>query len=551
MFNKPLLTVVLAGLALVAPAATALAAAKNEVVALRRLTEREYRNSIADIFGSGVAVRGAFEPSIRVGGLLAASTTVLSITPAGFESFSRMAESIAVQAVAPGNRDRLIPCKPRAANAPDDACAAQVLSQYGHQLFRRPLTADELKSRVALSGKLARASRDFYAGLRYGLASLLQAPEFLFRREVAVPVAGSRNWTLDPASRASRLSYLLWDTTPDAELLRAAESGELATPAGVGRQVDRLMASPRLEVGMRAFFSDMFQLDTFDNVTKDSLIYPKWGPLMAGSAREQTLRTTIDLTLRANDDIRNLMTTRKTFLNRALASIYGVPFNFDGEWVPHEFPASSGRSGLLTEVSMLSMFSHPGRSSPTKRGVAVMDIFLCEPTPLPPANVDFSLVNDTNGAMKTVRERLMAHASNPGCASCHTHSDPIGLVLEGFDGIGVHRTTENGARIDLTGSLQGKNFVGADGVGRYLRDNPRFPACVTRKLYSYAKGVNSEDVTPASVKEPHQKFVESGFRLRALIKGLAESPQFFDVPPPVNQASAGNTRVAANQGDMP
>jgi hypothetical protein len=529
------------------PAFAAFAAPQADVVGLRRLTEREYRNSVADIFGPGIAVQGAFEPSIRVGGLMAASTTVLSITPAGFESFSKMADSIAIQAVEKKNRDKLIACKPKSADAPDDACASQVLSHYGRQLFRRPLRPDELKARVALAGKLARASKDFYAGLRYGLASLLQAPDFLFRKEIAVPVAGSRNYTLEPYSRASRLSYLLWDSTPDHELLRAAETGELATPAGVSKQVERLMASPRLETGMRAFFSDMLQLDTFDNVTKDSLIYPKWGPLMAASAREETLRTTIDLTLRENDDLRNLMTTRKTFLNRALSSIYGVPFRFESDWVPYEFPQESGRSGLLTEISMLAMFSHPGRSSPTKRGVAIMDIFLCAPTPLPPANVDFSIVNNTNGPMKTVRERLMAHASNPGCASCHTHSDPIGLTLEGFDGIGVFRTRENGELINLTGTLQGKSFTGADGVGKYLRDNPRFPACVSRKLYSYAKGVNSEDVAASAFREPHKKFAESGYRLRALIKALTEAPEFFDTPSPVKEASSGAAKVASKR----
>jgi hypothetical protein len=139
-------------------------------------------------------------------------------------------------------------------------------------------------------------------------------------------------------------------------------------------------------------------------------------------------------------DMRDLMTTRKTYINRNLAAVYQLAFPFKGDWVEYEFPANSGRSGILTEVSMLSMFSHPGKSSPTKRGVALMDILLCEPTPAPPANVDFSVVNDVSGALKTVRERLTAHATNPTCASCHNHSDPIGLVLEGFDTIGGRRT---------------------------------------------------------------------------------------------------------------
>src|SRR5204862_7605659 len=268
------------------------------------------------------------------------------------------------------------------------------------------------------------------------------------------PSADGKRGTLDSYSRATRLSFLMWNTTPDAELLGAARSGELNTSEGLAKQVDRLMASPRLDAGMRAFFGDMLQLDSFDTVSKDSLLYPKWGSTMATSAREETLRTVIGLALHDNGDIRDLMTTRETYIDRRLAVLYRVPFPFTGDWVKYEFPADSGRSGILTQISMLSMFSHPGRSSPTKRGVALLDILLCEPTPAPPANVDFSLVNDVSGNLKTVRERLEAHATNPTCASCHTHSDPIGLVLEGFDTIGGRRTKENGVVINLKASLQ-------------------------------------------------------------------------------------------------
>jgi len=226
------------------------------------------------------------------------------------------------------------------------------------------------------------------------------------------------------------------------------------------------------------------------------------------------------------------MTTRKTTINRTLAAIYNVPFDFDGEWMPYEFSKESGRSGILTQVSMLSMFSHPGRSSPTKRGVALMDIFLCEPTPLPPANVDFSIVNNTNGPLKTVRERLLAHATTPACASCHTHSDPIGLSLEHFDSIGSERLTENGAPIDVSGKLNKKSFDGAAGLGQVLHDDPKFTACFARKLYSYGVGANSEDVDAASFKAAYKTFTDKGYRLRDLLKAIATSPEFFKVSAP-------------------
>jgi hypothetical protein len=176
--------------------------------------------------------------------------------------------------------------------------------------------------------------------------------------------------------------------------------------------------------------------------------------------------------------------------------------------------------------------------------VALMDILLCEPTPAPPANVDFSVVNDVSGAMKTVRERLTAHATNPTCASCHNHSDPIGLTLEGFDTIGGRRTKENGAVIDVSVALQGKKFAGADGLGGYLHDNPKFTACVAKKLYAYGRGENSEDVSTAAIKTAYKSFTDSGYRLKALLKGMATSPEFYAAATPSVETTPA-TKVAA------
>jgi hypothetical protein len=531
-----LVATMLASGALTAGHALAATADKTEVVSLRRLTQSEYRNSIADIFGPEIVVQGSFEPTVRIGGLEAASTAVLSITPSGFEAFSKMAYDIAAQVSAEKYRAKL-PCAPKSAKEPDDVCMAQVLTHYGQSLYRRPLTQAELKNAVSLSHNLAKSAGDFYAGLRYGLASLIQSPEFLFRKEIAISADGN-TYALEPYSRATRLSYLMWNSTPDSELLAAAQRGDLSTPAGLDKQVNRLMASPRLDVGMRGFFTDMLELDNFDTVSKDGVLYPKWGSVIGTSAREETLRTAIDMTLHADGDIRDLMTTHKTILNRNLAAVYQVPFPFEGgEWMPYEFSADSGRSGVLTQVSMLSMFSHPGRSSPTERGVALMDIFLCEPTPPPPADVDFSLINDVNNAtLRTTRQRLMAHASNKTCASCHTHSDPIGLTLEGFDTIGGRRTMEDGKPIDVSGVIQGKAFRDGQGLGQYLHDNPRYPACMARKLYAYARGQNSGEVQASAFTVAYKAFTDSGYHLRTLLKGLVEGPDFFNAPAPKPEA---------------
>ena len=513
------------------------------VVSLRRLTEQEYRNSIADIFGKEIEVRGTFEPTKRTGGLEAPSSALLSVTPAGFESFNKMANDIAAQVTAGKNRAKL-PCAPKDPEAPDDACARQILSHYGLLLFRRPLTSAELENRAGLARRMTERTNDFYTGMQYALSMLLQLPNFIFRTETAIPSADGKSGTLDSYSRATRLSFLMWNTTPDTELLRAAQSNELNTAAGLARQVDRLMASPRLEAGMRSFFDDMLQLNTFDRVSKDSLLYPKWGSAMATSAREETLRTVIGLALHENGDIRDLMTTRHTYLDRRLAMLYSVAFPFTGDWVKYEFPADSGRSGILTQISMLSMFSHPGRSSPTKRGVALNEIFLCLPTPEPPNDVDFSAVNETGGPMKTLRERLMVHATNKTCAACHQHTDPIGLSLESFDTIGGYRTTENGQVIDVSATIQGKSFSGAKGLGQYMHDNPRYPACMARKLYSYGRGLTRSTVE--DFQDAYKAFQDSGFRLRALLKSMTLNDSFYAVGPPGKSSANDTTEVAAN-----
>jgi hypothetical protein len=516
-------------------------AENSYVVSLRRLTEQEYRNSIADIFGKEIEVRGSFEPTKRTGGLEAASTALLSVTSVGLESFNKMADDIAAQVTAEKYRAKL-PCTPKDPQAPDDVCAREILSHYGLLLFRRPLTAAELENPVGLLHSITERTNDFYAGLHYGLSMLLQLPDFLFRKEVAIPSADGKSGTLDSYSRATRLSFLMWNTTPDAELLRAAGNGEFDTSAGLAKQVDRLIASPRLEVGMRAFFDDMLELDTLDTVSKDSLLYPKWGSAMATSAREETLFTVIGLTLHDNGDIRDLMTTRQTYIDRRLAMLYGVAFPFTGDWVKYEFPAESGRGGILTQISMLSMFSHPGRSSPTKRGVAINEIFLCSPAPEPPNNVDFSAVNNPNSSMKTLRKRLMAHAGNPTCAACHQRSDPVGLSLEAFDTIGSYRTTENGEPINVSATIQGHTLVGAQGLGQYMHDNPRYPACVARKLYSYSRGLKSSSVD--DFQDAYKAFQNSGFRLRALLKSMAVSDSFYAVGPPENLSASDSTEVA-------
>jgi hypothetical protein len=525
------------------PAAGAQALTASEVkVATRRLTESQYRHTIRDLFGVDIRIEGRFEPEKRQDGLLAIGRSDLSVTTSGLEQYFAMAQSIADQALDPKRRERIVGCAPAAPAAFDRACAARFVASYGERLFRRPLSAGELAARLAAAERGTQRTGDFHAGLKLALASLLTAPEFLFRIEVAERDPAERgSYRLDAYSKAARLSFLFWDAPPDAELLEAARTGRLNQPDELSRQVARLSASPRLQEGVRAFFADMLQLDQFDGLVKDTKAYPKFSQAVADSAREEVLRTVIDHLVVKRRDYRDLFTSNETVLNRHLAAVYQVPFRSGEEWGAYSFPASAGRSGLLTQIAFLSLFSHPAVSSPTRRGVKLREMFLCMPTPEPPPNVDFSAVQALDKG--TVRERLTAHMANPVCAGCHKLTDPGGLALERFDGLGQLRMSENGQPIDVKAVFNGAEVEGAQGLGKALHRDPQLATCLVRNVYAYGVGRDAKGSDEAYLANTVESFAKSGYRLPELMSRMAVTPEFFSVslldPAPAGRRIAG------------
>lgn len=531
----------LAGLAGAVPAVSA----EGDMVAARRLTESQYRHTVADLFGADIAVNGRFEPERREEGLLAIGAAKLSISGAGFDQYYSMARGISDQVFDPKRRAKVPACTIADPKKVEETCVAAFVKDYGYRLFRRPLTEAELAPRVAAAKKGGDAAGDHYVGMELALTSLLVAPEYLFRIERAEPDPKRRGARrLDGYTKATRLSHLIWDTTPDAELLRAAQAGELHDKAGLARQVDRMLASDKTQAGVRAFFSDMLQFEFFDTVTKDVTLYPKFSAALMEGAREQTLKTLVDQLITKNGDYRDIFTSRETFINRQLASAYQVPFVSSEDWVAYTVPAEREAAGVITQVTFLSLFSHPGRSSPTKRGVALNEVFLCEQTPLPPADVDVSIVNDTaNPLLKTVRDRLLAHATDESCAGCHNLSDPLGLALERFDSLGQFRELENGQPINVSASLDGKTFSGATGLGQLMHDNPRAQRCLVRNIFAYGVGRATTDADDAYLDQQTKAFARDGYRLPGLLRQVAVSDAFFALP--VAKASRPATRTAS------
>lgn len=518
---------------------------------MRRLTEAQYRNVVADIFGDGIELGGRFDPDPRAGHLIAIGAGRASVTASGLEQYDKIARSIGGQVVDEAHRRETMECQPHSATAPDDACTRRFLARVGRHLFRRPLTDQELTNYVAGAAVATAKTGDYYNGVALSLAAMLSSPRFLFWQETAEPdpdhVGQQR---LDAHSMAQRLSLLLWNSAPDAALLAAAETGEMHSRKGLSAQVERLLASPRLEAGVRAFFADMLEFDRFGTLAKDAELYPKFNPAAGTQAQEQTLRTLVDQLLARHGDYRDVFTTRQTFLTPTLGSIYRVPVVVpDGRidaWVPYEFAEASGKAGILTHLSFVALHSHPGRSSPTLRGKAVREIFLCTKVPDPPGNVDFSRFESPTGEFRTARERLAAHATDPTCAGCHKITDPVGLAFETFDTAGTPRTTDGGMTIRTEGDLDGVAFADAGGVGRAVRDNPQAATCLVERLLDYALGRPATASEAAWRSESLQRgFAADGYRLPELLRRIVLSDSFYRVAP----AAGGETKSSNDHAE--
>jgi hypothetical protein len=500
---------------------------------IRLVTADQYVNSLRYIFGVGIDLRIEFPPFERTEGLLGNSAAVAGISSSQLEQFQGAAATVASQIVDPANRHFFVPCKPAEGGSADKACAAEFLSKTGRLLYRRPLNDTELALFVQNAVSAANRLEDFYAGLEVALEAMLLSPDVLFVVERVEPDPEDPDrLRLDAYSLASRLSYFLWNAGPDAKLLDAAASGELQTEDGRARAVDRMLASPRLVDGMRAFFDDMFRFIEFRKVAKDPAIYPQFQSATAVAAREQTLRTVIDHLITGKKDYRDLFTTRATFMTPDLAILHGIAT--PPGWVPYTFPPDSQRAGLLTQVSFLSLHAHPGRGSPTLRGAALRETLLCQEVPAPPPNVDFSVVNNPDSHYPTQRDRVMAHIENPSCAGCHKIMDPIGLGLENFDGAGSFRQRENGVQIDASGTLDGVDFEDAIGLAHALRDNPALPECLVQRLFNYSVG------GPPAVEALHRAFLDylnanfaaEEYRLHDLLRTIALSDAFSRIQEP-------------------
>ena len=490
---------------------------------LRRLTLAQYQNSVRDLLGVEADVSGltAIPP---LNGLLSIGASTVTLPQVDIEAFDALADKLAAQVFSDATaRQKLTGC-----DAMQSACADGFVTSFGRRVFRRPLTDDERTRYLALLHRAVEMTTDGWLGLRVMTSALLQSPNFLYREEIGAADAGSpARRLLTDYELASRLSFFLWNTTPDPALLDAAESGALASSSGLAEQVDRLLASPRAADAIESLFADYLRLDALDSLVKLPNVYPQATPALAVAMKEETLRSLRAQLFERAGDFREIFTTTKTFANGDLAKLYGLRAPTGTAFSEVELPATGPRAGLLTQASFLATHAHPGRTSPTIRGKFIRENLLCQGIPAPPDNVDTTLP-DTSTA-KTIRDKLARHRADVACAGCHNLMDPLGLALEEFDGIGAHRTMENGVAIDASGELDGVTFTGARGLGDALAGSPVVSECFVRTVLRYARGTVEDGSEGGLIMTLHTAFTSAGYRLPALMEQIATDPSFRQV----------------------
>ena len=425
------------------------------------------------------------------------------------------------------SRERIFTCRPApGATAEETACAREILSSIARLAYRRPVAGEDVE-RLLTFYERGRAGGSFDTGIEMALRRLLVSPEFLFRVERDPQgVAAGESYRVSDLELASRLSFFLWSSIPDDELLDVAERRELSVPRVFEAQVERMLADPRSEALVGNFAGQWLTLRNAAAVQPDEDEFPDFGEgLRRGFRRETELL--FASVLRENRSALELLDADYTFVNERLARHYGIP-NVRGSHFRRVTLDDEARGGLLGHGSILTVTSYANRTSPVNRGKWVLENILGTPPPPPPPDVP-DLETAAGGQALSMRAAMEQHRANPVCASCHRLMDPLGLALENFDAIGRWRNrSETRGAIDATGELpDGTPFDGPAGLKAALLRHPdRFVTTVTEKLLTYALGRGIEHYDAPAVRAIVRDAAGDGYRLSSLVKGVVRSAPF-------------------------
>ena len=411
----------------------------------------------------------------------------------------------------------------------DTACARTFITGFGKRAYRRPLDPTEVDDLMALYARL-RTDPDMMYGrddaLTLVVEGILQSPGFLYRweRGLAAPQVDGGLIKFDNYEMASRLSYLLWKSMPDATLMAAADGKRLSTPEQIAAQARRLLDDPRADQMLADFVTQWLELGPLSTSLKDTSAYPTFKPELLNSMRTETVALSHDVLRSGTPTLTNLLTANYTIVDKPLATYYGVTADADA----HADLSGTGRAGLLTEGSLLSVKGNSYRTSPVRRGKFVLNRMLCATIPPPPpfAVPELPAPDPT----KTVRQQMAEHRNNAACESCHGVMDPIGYAFEHFDGAGKYRQMENGLPIDSSGTITMDGatvaFKDVSELARALATSPDVRDCFTKQWVRYALDRFEQDADAAAVQHLRAFYQQSGFNTRDLIVEITRTLPF-------------------------
>jgi len=428
------------------------------------------------------------------------------------------------------SRRRLFVCRPdsKAASSVETACARRILQTLTRRAYRRPATDADV-DRLMPFYTAGRTADGFDAGIERALERVLVSPQFLFRIESQpANVAAGTAYRITDLELASRLSFFLWSSIPDDELLDAAIAGRLKNPATLEQQVKRMLADPRSGSMVTNFAAQWLYIRDIESKNPDQLLFPDFDETLRAAFRRET-ELFIESILRDNKSVIELLTANYTFLNERLAKHYGIA-NIQGSHFRRvTFPPDSPRGGLLGQGSVLAVTSYATRTSPVLRGKWVLENLLAAPPPPPPPDVPaLKTEGPEPGKALTMREAMVQHRANPACAGCHARMDPIGFSMENFDALGKWRDRDAGSTIDASGVLpEGTRFDGVPGLRKLLVEHSNeYVATVTEKLLMYAVGRNLQYYDVPAVREIVRGAARDNHTLSSLVLGVVRSAPF-------------------------
>ena len=433
------------------------------------------------------------------------------------------------EAKGPGDtpsRRRIFVCKPSSPGE-EEPCARRIVTALMRRAYRRPVTEADLQVPMKFY-KDGRAEGGFENGIEMALRAVLVSPEFLFRVEQdPAGVAPHSAYRVADLQLATRLSFFLWSSIPDDELLDAAIQGKLSQPGVLEKEVRRMLADPRSKTLVTNFADQWLYLRNLESITPDMRLFPDFDDNLRQAFREET-ELFFQSIMREDRSVLDLLRANYTYVNGRLAKHYGIPNVYGSRFRRVTFDDGSVRGGLLAQGSILTVTSYATRTSPVIRGKWILSNILGVPPPPPPAVVPALKENAGIGKAVSMRERLAQHRDNPACSGCHKLMDPVGFSLENYDAVGRWRTTDDGIPIDAAGGLpDGSKFEGAAGLRQALLRRPElFVSTFTEKLLTYALGRGVEYYDAPAVRRIVAEARSNDYRFSSVILGIAKSTPF-------------------------